>query len=144
MTYTIVQIQLTHMTCDHEGCGITFAVPETWRAERRDDHKTFYCPNGHSRWFPTGTSDLEKANKRAEEAEQRVRWANNRADRIAMERDAVEYRRRAMKGQVTKLRNRIANGVCPVQGCRRPFANVKAHIETQHPDWAHDHPEALT
>lgn len=42
----------------------------------------------------------------------------------------------ARKGQITKMRNRIANGVCPVPGCKRSgFDNVASHIATVHPNF---------
>lgn len=41
--------------------------------------------------------------------------------------------RRAQKGQNTRLKNRIAAGVCPC--CNRSFQNVARHMAGQHPDF---------
>lgn len=38
-----------------------------------------------------------------------------------------------VKGEVTKLKKRIANGVCPC--CKRSFCNLAAHMKTQHPEY---------
>lgn len=131
---------------DCVSCGMTFGVTREFDRARLSDKQSFCCPRGHWQNY-TGKSDAQAAKDekaRADQAEQEARWQRERADRLRMERDATERQRRAMKGQVTRLRNRIANGVCPVQSCRRNFANVKAHIESQHPEWAHDHQDVLT
>lgn len=36
-------------------CGIVFGVPGDWIAQKRADHQTFYCPNGHSLHYPGET-----------------------------------------------------------------------------------------
>ena len=38
-----------------------------------------------------------------------------------------------MKGQVTRIKKRVANGVCPC--CNRTFKDLAAHMSTQHPDY---------
>ena len=40
-------------------CGLVWAAPKDWNDEKRNDHSTFYCPNGCTRHYP-GLSDLEK------------------------------------------------------------------------------------
>jgi len=40
-------------------CGIAFALPLEYVESRRNDHKSFYCPNGHSRYFPE-KNDVER------------------------------------------------------------------------------------
>jgi len=42
----------------------------------------------------------------------------------------IEARRRAAKGQLTKLKKRIDNGTCPY--CNRHFENVQRHISCKH------------
>lgn len=132
-------VQLYVFDCGE--CGLPMGVPDEWLAERRKDGGSIHCPAGHKMSYHR--TDLDRAQDKAKEAEKRAAWAESRADRLRMERDAEQRSARAYRGHVTRLRDRIANGVCPVQSCRRNFANVKAHVESQHPDWAHDHPEAL-
>jgi hypothetical protein len=132
---------------DCAACGIIFGITEEFEERRRKDGKPLYCPNGHDLVFNDGkTADqvaLAKAEERARVAEQRRVWAESRESAQRREREAAERSLRTTKGHLTRLRNRIAAGVCPVGSCRRNFANVKAHIESQHPEWAHDHPDAL-
>lgn len=49
----------TEHTCPEAGCGVPFQVTDGFDARRREDHRTFYCPNGHSMSF-TGKSDKQK------------------------------------------------------------------------------------
>jgi hypothetical protein len=122
-------------------CGVLFAMPKGLRRRFLDDHNLwFYCPNGHRQHY-TGQTDAEREKARADRLA--VTLTHTR-DQLNAERRELEYERRskaAVKGHLTRLRNRIAAGVCPC--CRRNFANVRAHISTQHPDWASDHAEAL-
>lgn len=137
-TYTV-----TFVPIDCGACGVPFGMTETFYNDRLNDHKAWYCPNGHSRVY-SGQSDADKALKRAETAEQRLKWALAREEAQRRERAAAERSAAAYRGHLTRLRNRISNGVCPVQGCRRHFSNVHAHISSEHPQWAAEHPGVLT
>ena len=62
-------------------------------------------------------------------------------ERVEIQRDhARDETRRARlqtaaaKGQLTKMRNRVARGVCPQAGCKRSFTNLHDHVATCHPD----------
>jgi hypothetical protein len=123
-------------------CGIIHGFPEDLSARRSEGGGTIYCPNGHA-WHYIET-EVARQRKRADVAEERLKWARSATRAAQDQADAAEHSARAYKGHLTRMRNRIANGVCPVQGCRRNFADVKAHVLTQHPTWAHEHPEALT
>lgn len=118
------------ITCCHAGCGIVFAVPSWWESKRRDDHTVWYCPNGHEQHFnsASATELLRKALVAKDAQLDQVRAARARAERRAA----------AARGQVTKIRNRIANGVCPC--CNRSFQNLRRHMATKHPHY--DHPFA--
>lgn len=112
-------------------CGIGFAIPvQLYESAQRNHSQGFFCPLGHSVVF-TGKSTLEKLAEARRDAEWSQAQARARALRDQL--DASERSRAAIKGQVTKLRKRIGAGVCPVDGCRRHFQNVQAHIERMHP-----------
>lgn len=87
-------------------CGCRFGVDETMRQRRLKDHKTFYCPNGHSNYY-NGENEAER---KAETAKAQLA---------------------AQKGKFTKYRNRIAKGVCPC--CNLTFPDVAQHMASQHP-----------
>lgn len=108
-------------------CGVSFAMPEMLYDMARQDHnRWFWCPNGHTQHFTGQTA--------AEKLQEHLDTERRRSGRLAAERDQVQARLRAQKGQNTKLRKRIANGVCPC--CGRHFTNVERHIASQHPDFA--------
>lgn len=132
MTRTItLQTTLELQTC--AACGITFAAPDHFFNSRRDDHKSYYCPNGHSLWFPQ-QSDAEKA--QAEAAKYKKLWQSEAeyAAGVVAERNAAQKELRSTRGQMTRLKKRIAGGVCPC--CHRTFVQLARHMETKHPDYA--------
>lgn len=121
-TYTLVE-------CCNSSCGITFAVPQTWATERQRDHTWWYCPNGHRQHWPQ-ESDLERARRQARRAEVRATHYQDQAQ-------AAERSARAYKGVATRVKRRVANGVCPC--CRRTFADLARHMAGQHPDFVTEH-----
>lgn len=43
---------MSGVSLDCANCGIVFCLPVDVRARRLEDHKTFWCPNGHANHFP--------------------------------------------------------------------------------------------
>lgn len=124
-------------------CGIQLALPSSlYRKMQADSHVHAFCPVGHR--FVYSHNEADQQRERAEIAESRLR-AERAAHTATRDQAAAAHRSAiAYKGHVTRLRNRIANGVCPLAGCHRHFDNVQAHIEGQHPEWAAEPPEALS
>ncbi|SKU47360.1 Uncharacterised protein [Mycobacteroides abscessus subsp. abscessus] len=117
-TYTVIH-------CVREGCGVPYALNDEFIRQRRKDHKSWHCPNGHSQYYPQ-KNETEEAKARAAMLERQL--ANRDEDlRAAKAAHAVT------KGKLTKTRNRIAKGVCPC--CNRSFANLQRHMAGQHPDY---------
>ena len=133
-------IQLYVSDCPN--CGVIYGITTEYENRRREDGKGFYCPNGHNGSF--GEGEIAKAKRLQATAESQMRLARVSRDAARDQAQAAERSARAYRGQVTRIKNKISRGVCPVDNCRRNFTNVKAHIATQHPVWAHDHPEVLT
>jgi hypothetical protein len=106
-------------------CGITFAVPTDYDQKRRNDHKLFYCPSGHSQSY-VGKTEAQKQRDRADRLERQLA---NRDEDLRAERASHA----ATKGQLTKTKNRVAHGVCPC--CNRSFVNLRRHMSGQHPDY---------
>jgi len=48
--------------------------------------------------------------------------------------ERTERRLSAQKGVTTRIKNRVANGVCPC--CKRSFTDLRRHMETKHPKYA--------
>jgi hypothetical protein len=122
-------------------CGIRLAIPDDLFSYAQRRGHAVYCPLGHT--FVYADNELDRLKARAEHAEWEVKFARASRDAARDQAAAAERSARALRGHITRLRRKIADGVCPVPGCRRNFANVKAHIAGQHPEWAHDHPDVL-
>lgn len=128
-----VQTAYITYTCAQRGCGVTFAVEDGFDDRRRNDHATFYCPNGHTLSY-TGKTELEKERARADRLQKQV---EQREADIRFEQRRLDNERRshaATKGQLTKTKNRVAKGICPC--CNWSFANLGRHMAGQHPDYA--------
>jgi hypothetical protein len=122
MMQTNTQIVIVTIPCP--SCGIIFGVPQDFDRERRADGRTFYCPNGHVLTF--GKSEEEKLRTQLNCANTALTAARDQAQ-------SAERRRAAAVGQVTKIRNRVVNGVCPC--CSRTFENLASHMGAKHPGW---------
>lgn len=116
-------------------CFMHFWVPQGFTARRREDKREFYCPNGHSMTYTESEADrlrmaLQKAEQAATaakaEAAREARWRQQERD----EHQHTRNRLAAQKGVTTRLKNRVANGVCPC--CNRTFMNLQRHMATRH------------
>lgn len=129
---TIAQTILDTVTCYR--CGVLFAFPENLMRKLRDTGDTFWCPNGHGQIFTKTTQQkldeaLAKAKRDREFAETRIGAYRDQAE-------AAERSNRALKGAATKLRKRIAAGVCPC--CSRTFQDLSRHITNKHPNYTQE------
>jgi hypothetical protein len=114
-------------------CGVLFGVPvDLDRHNRALGRKgTFWCPNGHSQCYTENTE--EKFRKELAAERQRREWAESSRKAARDQAEAAQRSASAYKGQVTKIKKRVGNGVCPC--CNRTFANVARHMNTKHPDY---------
>lgn len=116
-------------------CGVTFGMPEELITQRRRDHQSFYCPNGHGRFFPDKT-DAEKVQAAADKYKKLYQQEQKYAADVVSERNAAQRSLSATKGVLTRTKNRIANGVCPC--CHRSFKELQRHMEDKHPGYEKD------
>jgi hypothetical protein len=130
VTTLTITSRLVTTTC--ASCAIVFAVPEQWDNERREDHKGFYCPNGHSLVYK-GESEAEKLQRQLDAERARVDMLRQETKRQKATIDAERRSHAATKGQLTKTKKRVAGGVCPC--CDRSFVQLARHMSTQHPDY---------
>lgn len=103
-------------------CNIPYGLPAGFLDERRRDSNTWTCPNGCRRHYPPGKSD-----------EQKLKDAAARETALRDQLEASIRDGEAQRVELARIRQRIANGVCPC--CNRSFGNVRAHMQTQHPDY---------
>lgn len=128
------------MTIDHTttvtvipcaGCGAPFGVQSHYLKMLRANGETFYCPKGCYNVYRTSTADKLEAELASVKRDLEYQQEQNRRNR----QDAEHFKksRDAYKGQVTKIKRRVVNGVCPC--CNRTFQNLREHMQSQHPDF---------
>lgn len=116
-------ISLWSLECAN--CGMTFAVPDKYDDDRREDHRNFHCPSGHPNHYPQ-QSETERL---------KLALTNERRQREYAEGQREHHRRSAaaLKGHATRLRKRAAAGVCPC--CTRTFKQLARHMKNKHPEY---------
>lgn len=109
-------------------CKCEMLIPDAlYKAAQHGKGKVeFYCAYGHGAVFAVGETEETKLRRERDRLVQRLA---EKDDDIK----ALEVRRRAAVGQVTKLKNRVGNGVCPC--CTRSFTNLQRHMTTEHPEF---------
>lgn len=112
-------------------CGIRFAIPQYFDQENFENKRGWHCPNGHSRVYretEAGRLRKELANSKRDTSY----WLERSREEERTVRN-VRRSNRALKGVVTRTKNRISNGVCPC--CNRTFKALARHMTTKHPDY---------
>lgn len=89
-------------------------------------------PNGHKQYF-SGKTEADKERERADGLQRQLEAAEARSKRQRELREAAERQAAAARGQVTKIKKRVGNGVCPC--CNRTFSDLQRHMHTQHPEF---------
>lgn len=125
-----IAIRLVFVEC--AACSMPFGMSEKFRNERLADHATFYCPSGHRNYYG-GKSKTEKLQEELDRSTAREKSLSSVIDR---QRETIKGRDHIIRGQKaakTRLKNRIAAGVCPC--CNRTFQNLASHMKGQHPEF---------
>lgn len=130
-----VETQLVTETCCRSDCGILFAVPADWQARRRRDHTSFYCPNGHPQSY-TAKTESEQLRDELERTKRSLGWETDRRKRAEEGAMNLARSRSALRGQVTRLKNKAKAGECAF--CHEQFPNVADHVAEAHPDVSTD------
>ena len=123
-------------------CSMPFSMPDDFRSRMLESRELFSCPAGHQQRY-TGKSEAQKQRDRAEVLERRLRTARQSEDFYRSQALTARRSASAYKGHLTRMRNLVAQGICPVVGCRRNFHALGEHMRGQHPEWLDQHPEIL-
>lgn len=128
VTYAYTNELIVETCCN---CHMDFAMPGDFQRARRKDKQTFHCPAGHPQHYIIKS---EEQKLRAQLAQTEGQVANERRWRLEAEKESLRQKRiaAAAKGRVTKMRRRIAAGVCPC--CNRSFKQVVDHMRKKHPE----------
>lgn len=106
-------------------CGVVYGLTADYEDRRRQDHKSFYCPNGHNLSY--------SQESREEKLKRQLEATSSQLSRTQSQLTVTKRQKAAAKGQLTKTKRRVANGVCPC--CNRTFADLAAHMHGQHPEY---------
>src|SRR5437016_2701598 len=105
MKISTVAIQTTFDLHDCPSCGISFGIPAGYEGRRREDHRSFYCPNGHTMSYSAKNAAelaIEERNKL------QAKLNEEQHARLVLEKQlGDEKKKRAV------LETRISHGVCP-------------------------------
>ena len=112
---TVLHFKTTHCIT----CGVVIAMVDKFYDRRLHDHKTYYCPSGHSQHF-IGESEAAKNARLLREEQARHQRTLSRANDAERERN--------------RLKKRVKAGVCPC--CHRTFKQLVAHMKHKHPEYA--------
>ena len=122
----------TEITCC--SCSVVFGLPDTLYQQRKTDHHSFWCPNGHQQYFTGETTEQ----KRIKQLEADLRQQQDLTRRAQLAREWAESRTRSAniaagkaKAEKNRLVARVHAGVCP--HCRRTFTQLARHMKSKHP-----------
>lgn len=136
MSTFLRSIELTTINCGV--CGGSYAINEAYRLEKYQTGGSWNCPYCRVAWGYANNSENARLKRDLEWQKARVTREEIARKHAEDERDTAESRRRAEKAAKTRIKNRIANGVCPC--CNRSFVDLHRHMETKHPGYAGDRP----
>lgn len=134
-------------TCCVHHCKVQFFLPEELyqaalhsRGPINQGGIQFYCPYGHQQHYIKGESPEDKLRRERDVLAQRVVQKDDEIRYQQNLRQGTERRLSAVKGMVTRIKNRVGHGVCPC--CDRSFQNLTRHMSHKHPDYAKSPVEA--
>ncbi len=122
-----VEQHLTVLDC--ASCGMIFGITAGLETRRREDGKSFWCPNGHVNVWRQ--SELDKMKAERDRLKARARHLADQRDAAQEQATHQRHRAAAYKGKYRSQKDRIDNGVCPY--CNRTFKDVRRHMGNQHP-----------
>lgn len=120
---------LTIKTCPV--CSIRYAAPESMFVRIKERGGEWHCPNGHTLVF--NETEVQRLTKALESEKRSSECKDNRIKSLNNSLANTENRLRATKAAKTRMKNRIAAGVCSC--CNRTFQNLASHMKGQHPEF---------
>jgi hypothetical protein len=131
-TFIIDGRRFVRMICGE--CGVEHYFPEALDAKNLElgPKGGWSCPNGHTRIYSESAAD--KMSRERDRALQQIAQRDDEIAYIKKQRDLADRRVSAAKGQITRIKKRAANGVCPC--CNRTFADLARHMAGKHPGFA--------
>lgn len=125
----VVVLSQPFVTVNCGECGGVYAIGERFHQQCREMSRSWTCPYCGIGWGFGGETEAQRLKKQLE-------VERERRERALADANHERHRANALKGHLTRLRNRVGNGVCPC--CNRTFQNLARHIKKKHPEFCHD------
>lgn len=114
-------------------CSFPFAVTAVTKEKWVDRHTVFHCPSCRTPQSFQGETDEDRLRKALEQTQRQLKWQTEFKEEARAENVKLRNKLNGTKGYITKIKNRVGNGVCPC--CNRTFQNLKSHMNTKHPNY---------
>ena len=115
-------------------CGGVYALTTEYKERKQRLGGYWNCPYCKTGWgYDPKGCELAKAKRAKEEAETRLARERLAHDRTKNRLTHTRASRNSIKGQVTKLKNSVAQGKCPL--CKKQFDDLTTHMTCTHPGW---------
>jgi RNase P subunit RPR2 len=131
MTSTISIYGQPHVVWTCKTCGVVATCPADLYEQRRKSGGFNSCPSGHQWGWPKEDSEDEKIRLERDRLKQQLAQKDDAIRYQRTQREAAEKLASVRKGQVTRLKNRAAAGVCPC--CNRTVSQMAKHMQSKHP-----------
>lgn len=128
-TFIIDGRRFVRMICGE--CGVEHYFPEALDKRNHELGRKggWTCPNGHSRIY--SESDTDKLRRERDKLIQDAAYKDDRIRELQASSSTAWRKVSAAKGQITKIKKRASNGVCPC--CNRTFSDLARHMAGKHP-----------
>lgn len=130
-----LNVDLVAVDCGE--CGGTYAINERYNRQKQENGGTWNCPYCKVSWGYV-KSEVTKLKEKLEAEYQRRMREQQKHDQTKAALKDTENQRRAEKAAKTRIKNRVASGICPC--CNRTFKDLAAHMATKHPSYAQEEP----
>ncbi len=115
-------------------CKVSFQITEPHFDHLKNTGATFYCPNGHGRYFTDKEQETDKLRRERDRLKQRAAYLERGKEAAEARAQKEKHRAAAFKGHWSRTKKRILHGVCPC--CNRQFENLQKHMASKHPEYA--------
>lgn len=112
-------------------CKCDWEIPQAlYVAAKASEKITFYCPYGHPQIFSKRPTEADLLRQERDKLKQNTAYLEDRLRAEEEQRRLAQNQARGFKSVATRMKNRVAAGVCPC--CNRSFANLQMHMAKQH------------
>ena len=115
-------------------CGGVYAILERVRLQKEREGKSWTCPYCDTGWGYSDNGTNAELKRELAKAEQAIKLERKQTEWARQDARNAKNSARGYKAAKTRIKNRIAHGVCPC--CQRTFENLARHMANKHPDYS--------